>query len=676
MFKNTKMRVKLLLILGVSILSLLSIMTISHFILKNVKIGSENYQEIINSKDLLADILPPPGYIIEARLASFELLHMKTNEQKKELFEKLIQLEKDLNSRNEYWKLNLTNQELSKEFETAYSSGIKYFEVLNSQFIPAIKNGETNKSTQILEGILDDLYSQHRKSVDLLVKSSTAESKLIEERSESELNSGQFLYYTCAIIFTILTLVISLLIIKNITNSIAKVELGLMSFFSFLNRETNRVEIIDINSGDEFGEMSKIINKNIQKTENSIHQDNLLIDEVKQVVLKVKDGRLDNKISIRTENKSLEELKNNFNEMLEVISSRVCTDINKLTDTLDKFTKLDFRAKIENDNGNVSKGINYLGEIITEMLVENKSNGLTLDESSNILLLNVDSLNISSNEAAASLEETAAALEQITSNIRSNTQNIAKMSMLSNEVTTSASNGEKLANQTTVAMDEINVQVNLINDAITIIDQIAFQTNILSLNAAVEAATAGEAGKGFAVVAAEVRNLASRSAEAAKEIKTIVENATSKANDGKQIANHMIDGYKQLNQNISQTINLISDIQNASKEQLLGIEQINDAVNSLDQQTQKNAAVASQAHDIAIVTDEIAKLVVNNANTKEFIGKNDVKAKNINIKSNSSVTAKINHSTKYKKMEHKSKPQNDTKIIANNNSKDEEWESF
>ncbi|RXI27686.1 methyl-accepting chemotaxis protein, partial [Arcobacter defluvii] len=83
------------------------------------------------------------------------------------------------------------------------------------------------------------------------------------------------------------------------------------------------------------------------------------------------------------------------------------------------------------------------------------------------------------------------------------------------------------------SMDEINNQVNLINEAITVIDQIAFQTNILSLNAAVEAATAGEAGKGFAVVAAEVRNLASRSAEAAKEIKAIVENATSKADQGK-----------------------------------------------------------------------------------------------------------------------------------------------
>ncbi|MFY4821032.1 methyl-accepting chemotaxis protein, partial [Aliarcobacter butzleri] len=290
---------------------------------------------------------------------------------------------------------------------------------------------------------------------------------------------------------------------------------------------------------------------------------------------------------------SLEELKNNFNGMLEITKQNICIDINKVVSVLDSFGKLDFRPKIENDNGKVAVGINNLATIINEMLVENKTNGLTLDKSSNVLFANVDKLNLSSNEAAASLEETAAALEEVTSNVRNNTQNIAQMAKLSTEVTASASQGEKLANETTVAMDEINNQVNLINEAIGVIDNIAFQTNILSLNAAVEAATAGEAGKGFAVVAGEVRNLASRSAEAAKEIKAIVENATSKANQGKSIATNMIEGYKELNQNISQTISLISDIQNASKEQLLGIEQINDAVTQLDRQTQQNAMIAS-----------------------------------------------------------------------------------
>ncbi len=260
------------------------------------------------------------------------------------------------------------------------------------------------------------------------------------------------------------------------------------------------------------------------------------------------------------------------------------------------------------------------------------------------------------------------------SNIRNNTQNIAKMASYSNSVTKSASDGEKLANQTTIAMDEINNQVNLINDAISIIDQIAFQTNILSLNAAVEAATAGEAGKGFAVVAQEVRNLAARSAEAAKEIKTIVENATSKANQGKDIANHMINGYKELNENITNTINLISDIEMSSKEQLSGIEQINDAVNSLDQQTQQNAQIASQTHDVAVVTDEIAKLVVSNANAKEFIGKNEVKVKDIlknmkrdNLEIKHAKKSPVKSTTNYTKVE--------TKTVSSYNDNDE-WESF
>ncbi|MBI3873762.1 MAG: hypothetical protein HY307_01930 [Arcobacter sp.] len=145
-----------------------------------------------------------------------------------------------------------------------------------------------------------------------------------------------------------------------------------------------------------------------------------------------------------------------------------------------------------------------------------------------------------------------------------------------------------------------------------------------SLNAAVEAATAGEAGKGFAVVAQEVRNLATRSSEAANEIKKLVQNATQKANNGKQIADSMISGYVALNENIEQTINIIKDVEMASKEQLAGINQINDAVASLDQQTQRNAMIASQTHDVAVQTDTIAKLVVSDANKKEFTGKNNI----------------------------------------------------
>ena len=312
-------------------------------------------------------------------------------------------------------------------------------------------------------------------------------------------------------------------------------------------------------------------------------------------------------------------------------------------------------------------GFKFLSSFVTKKNTENKQNGLTLQDSSDILLKNVDTLNNNSNAAAASLEQTAAALEEVTSNISSTTTNVVKMASYATEVTKSAQVGQELATETTNAMDEINTEVTSINEAITVIDQIAFQTNILSLNAAVEAATAGEAGKGFAVVAAEVRNLASRSAEAAKEIQNLVENATSKANNGKVIADKMIQGYTGLNNSITKTIDLISAVETASKEQQSGIVQINDAINSLDSQTQQNASIASDTQNIALQTDSIAKLVVEDTDKKQFLGKESVQKRNNTPKETKVQKNRVNVNTSSSEV---------LKTVASSSQSDDEWASF
>jgi methyl-accepting chemotaxis protein len=522
----------------------------------------------------------------------------------------------------------LENRKICDEIITLTNEYIYYFDALATMRIDDFNKGELKESKQMGEitikmvktglGLEEKLSTINKNATILKVKS-------------QEMLTNVLVIVAVFSIFIFISF--SIIVATNIVKSLKVFEEGLHQFFAYINREVSDVKSLEADSDDEFGVMAKTVNQNITKTKVGIEDDRKVIDSIISVLTEFEKGDLSQRVNIKSTNTSLTELITLLNEM----ASNIENNIASVLDTLGEYCNYNYINKVKTDNVTehllkLANGVNALGDSVTTILVDNKANGLTLDSSSDVLLKNVDLLNSNSNEAAAALEETAAALEEITSNISNNTKNVVQMSSYANSLSNSANKGQKLAQQTTTSMDNINTEVNAISEAISVIDKIAFQTNILSLNAAVEAASAGEAGKGFSVVAQEVRNLASRSADAANGIKLLVANATSKANEGKSIASDMIEGYTELNSNIKSTLDLINDVETASKEQTLGINQINDAVASLDKQTQNNASIAAKTHDVAVSTDTIAKLVVSNANEKNFEGKDNVQAKTLDNK--------------------------------------------
>ncbi|MEM1432536.1 MAG: PAS domain S-box protein [Pseudomonadota bacterium] len=196
---------------------------------------------------------------------------------------------------------------------------------------------------------------------------------------------------------------------------------------------------------------------------------------------------------------------------------------------------------------------------------------------------------------AATLEETAASMEEMTSTIRSNAENLREADSLAEVAREKADTGGSVVAQAVHAMDEINDASKKIADIIGVIDEIAFQTNLLALNAAVEAARAGEQGRGFAVVATEVRNLAQRSAGAAKEIKELIKDSVTKVDEGSLLVNRSGETLTEIVASVQRVNEIIGRISVASQEQAEGVDQVNQAVSNMDQMTQKNAALAEEA---------------------------------------------------------------------------------
>ena len=359
----------------------------------------------------------------------------------------------------------------------------------------------------------------------------------------------------------LLMLLASIMIGKNLISGIDQTKNGLVRFFDFLNNKTDKAETLERSGSDEIGQMSALINENIRQIEANLAEQNSFIKEANAFVGQIGKGNYVAQLNADTSNPALSQLKQTFKDLQVALKQAIAASGDEVLNLLESFKNQDFTKRLD-DEGKVAAGINALGEEIAGMLRANLEQAHTLEEKAEFLARSMQQVTQGANSQANSLQESAAAVEEMSSSMNAISQKA----------------------------EDVTRQSEEIKNIIVIIRDIADQTNLLALNAAIEAARAGEHGRGFAVVADEVRKLAERTQKSLGEIE----------------ANANV---------LAQSINEMSE---SIREQSEAINMINQGVAEVDELTKQNVRVANDTSVVTAEVDSMAKAIVEDVRRKKF----------------------------------------------------------
>ena len=548
--------------------------------LERLKVNGPVYEQIIYGKDLIADILPPPLFVVESYMLSHEANDFPDLVDAN--LAKIATLKKAYEDRRAYWQTTRLPKPLLDELNNeVIAKGDIFWQVMEKDVIPALETrtaGAASGSIIKLKGA----FHAHQTAVEKLVGNSDAFLKNEERNAASEIGSWTTAAAAAALM-SFLLLLAGLYFFRR--RAILPVD-GMKRYMSGLANGDFSEEVPYAERSDEIGQMAKAVvifrQNSLERRDSHLRAAEAREAEVARerqqaAVLAAADAERDHVIRMLTD--GLDQLsRGNLGFRIDAAFPAAYEQLRTI-----------FNSSIDTLAGSIDAVSDATG---------------TLRHSSSDIARAMQALSERTEQQAATIEETSAALTEITSAIGNSSVQSRDASRMMSDTSEAAVQCAGLMRDAIDAMQRIEGSSGQIGQIINVIDEIAFQTNLLALNAGVEAARAGEAGKGFAVVAQEVRELASRSAKAAKEIKTLISASTEQVGAGVTLVNRTGEALSGIEAKVQQVGRMIGAVVTSSDEQSSAIGEINGSVQAMDEATQHNAAMAAETNTACKGLDE------------------------------------------------------------------------